>query len=89
MFVDDLKLYTSISSTANCLTLQNQINLLQEWCHRNRLFLNISKCKIVTYSRKHISLNFPYSINIILERTNIIKDLGVHFDYQVTFNYHF
>lgn len=89
MFADDLKLYSSITTLDDCIILQNQIDILHHWCLKNRLELNISKCKILTFSRKVTTLQYSYNIdNVILERCDTIKDLGVHFDHQLTFNYH-
>lgn len=89
MFADDLKLYVSINTLDDCIFLQQQINMLQDWCNINKLYLNISKCKILTCTRKFNAIIFPYAIdNVILERTTTFKDLGIHFDSQLTFNYH-
>nr|CAH7749762.1 unnamed protein product [Callosobruchus chinensis] len=55
MFADDLKLYTCIYSVADCDLLQEQIKSLQGWCSINQLQLNVSKCKVVTFTRKKVS----------------------------------
>uniref|UniRef100_A0A6P7HH55 Uncharacterized protein LOC114348689 n=1 Tax=Diabrotica virgifera virgifera TaxID=50390 RepID=A0A6P7HH55_DIAVI len=89
MFADDLKLYDSVSNINDCIMLQQQIDLLQRWCLSNRLYLNIAKCKVLTFSRKTNTIFFSYVIdNTILERTETIRDLGVHFDIHLTFNVH-
>ncbi|CAI6371997.1 unnamed protein product [Macrosiphum euphorbiae] len=77
-------------------TSPNDINLLQsdlasfnEWCISNSLSLNIDKCQIVTYSKKHNPLHFNYHIcDITLHRSSLFKDLGILFDSKLLFNAH-
>nr|CAH7744555.1 unnamed protein product [Callosobruchus chinensis] len=89
MFADDLKLFASISDWNDCVILQEQIAYLENWCAKNRLVLNISKCRILTFSRKISTIMYPYKIsNVLLERSDNIKDLGVYFDSHLTFNHH-
>ena len=89
-FADDLKVYASINNVDDCIFLQKQLQLLHVWCQKNLLYLNINKCKTLTYSRKTNIIKYRYMINnVTLERTNDIKDLGINFDSQVTFNIHF
>ncbi|XP_044744098.1 uncharacterized protein LOC123306264 [Coccinella septempunctata] len=65
------------------------IRHLYEWCTENELPLNISKCKVMSYSRKLTTEEFNYNIgNHILKRVNECKDLGVLFDSKLTFDLH-
>lgn len=51
--------------------------------------INIKKCKIMTYSRNEIRINYNYNINNSdIERVDVIKDLGIHFDDRLSFDYH-
>lgn len=89
LFADDLKLYRQIKAKEDCVALQESLNLIADWCRQNRLVLNITKCKIVTFSRKIFKELHDYKINdISLERCNLMKDLGVLFDEKLTFNAH-
>lgn len=89
MFADDLKIFAPISNLEDCTLLQNQLNLLQSWCLTNQLYLNISKCRIMTFTRKIKPFDFEYTINdITLERSLTVKDLGIHFDCRLSFNQH-
>lgn len=89
LFADDIKLYKQISNIGDCLILQSNINKLQNWCVANNLFLNIDKCKTLTFCRTKTPLSFKYTIeNKILEKVKEIRDLGVMFDTQLNFINH-
>lgn len=89
LFADDLKIYLNISSLQDCVKLQNDVNTIQNWCTSNKLNLNISKCKVVTFTKKHSGIQFLYDIDgNILERTNSIKDLGIKFNSKLNFSEH-
>lgn len=48
MFVDDLNIYSLVKNIEDCDRLECDLVLLEEWCDKNQLSLNISKCKINT-----------------------------------------
>ena len=88
-FADDLKIFLPINCYDDCILLQDQLDVVQGWCDSNRLNLNATKCKIMTYTRKQQPLQYPYSIlGNILERVIVLKDLGVTFDSKLTFSHH-
>ena len=88
-FADDLKIYNTIDSLEDCLRLQTQMTLIENWCTANKLYLNCSKCFIVTYCRKKTCIDFDYRIgNSILTKCTEIKDLGVTFDQYFDFKAH-
>ena len=89
LFADDLKIYCEISTISDCQRLQSELDLVSSWCDNNRLNLNISKCFVVSYSRKKSIINFKYEIKSQeLIRCDKIKDLGVMFDESFNFNEH-
>lgn len=47
-FADDMKIFKAISSSSDALSLQDDLNRLSEYCTANKLFLNPSKCSVVT-----------------------------------------
>lgn len=88
-YADDLKLFLRIRSTADCLYLQQQLDLFASWCSLNGMVVNPTKCSIITFSRKKRSIAFPYSLlGTSLERVDHIKDLGVFLDSQLSFKQH-
>lgn len=63
--------------------------MLCAWCMKNKLSLNVSKCYIVTYTRKMDKVNFNYHIDgQMLTCKQEIKDLGILFDNQLSFISH-
>ena len=86
LFADDYKLYAEIKWTEDGEALQENLDAVLRWCNLNRLSLNVSKCNVVTYSRKKQTINYPYNINSVnINRLECIKDLGILFDNQFTF----
>ena len=69
--------------------LQADLNILSEWCNTNKLYFNIDKCKVISFTRSRNPLLQVYRINNSqLCRVNDICDLGVIFDTTLSFNKH-
>lgn len=89
LYADDLKLYKPIKTIEDCAALQEALNAVQVWCLQNGMFLNIKKCAVVSFTRKNQMITFNYDINHeVLERKNVIRDLGVLFDTKLSFKQH-
>jgi hypothetical protein len=81
LFADDLKVDRFIKSTNDCFLLQPDIERVQEWCSANLTRPNLSKIRVISFSRKATVLNYQYRLgNSFILRTDCIKDLGVHID---------
>lgn len=86
-YADDLKIFMEVTSTEDCLKLQANIDNIAKWCLKNKLDLNIQKCKIISFSRKVSYINHPYKITQnLLSRVDSVTDLGIIFDQKLTFN---
>jgi hypothetical protein len=89
LFADDIKIYRAIKSPVDCNFLQSDINSIQGWCIANCIKLNISKTKIITFSRKTNTLIYDYKLcQSSLIRTDSIKDLGIFLDSKLQFHDH-
>lgn len=89
MYADDLKLFRTINEHHDAVLLQSDVDKLIKWCCMNGLHLNVNKCYCVSYTRKHNTIQFPYSIiDATLSHLNEIKDLGVIFDSKLIFGKH-
>ena len=94
MFADDTKLFRSIANTADCILMQEDINMLDEWSRTWQLRFNASKCKHMrlgtsyreetTYTMTDVVSQNPSN----LDMTTTEKDLGVHVDHQMKFAHH-
>ena len=51
-----MKLFFEIKSIDDCLALQSVLDQLFEWCKKNRLTLNVSKCTVIVPFRKQQAL---------------------------------
>jgi hypothetical protein len=48
-YADEMKLFLPVHGVRDCLTIQNDLNRLAEWCDANALELNVGKCKLITF----------------------------------------
>lgn len=89
LFADDVKVFKEIANIDHCRTLQSNIDCLNVWCERNNLFLNVDKCKVLTFCRKMNPIVFNYTSNSTdLERVTEMTDLGIIFDEKLNFIKH-
>lgn len=89
LFADDFKIFSSVSSVSDCRVLQTDLDRVQMWCDVNRLQLNLTKCKVVSYTRRKVLIGGNYSLGgSVLSRCESIKDLGVLFDSKLSFAGH-
>ena len=90
LYADDTKIYKSIRTSNDCLELQKLINLFTDWCNYNFLTISISKCTVISFSRKKQPLVYEYRIaDEIVLRSNVVSDLGVILDEKLSFRQHY
>lgn len=92
LFADDAKLFRIIKTQTPLDTklLQYDLDNISNWCDKNKLYLNVSKCKIITFTRKRVSILNKYFLNgIEVEQVNQVIDLGVYLDSSLSFNDHY
>jgi len=90
LFADYAKLYRPkhVITDDDHRVLQNGLNTFQEWSDKWLLRLNINKCEIAFYGR---DVNYEYKYyfsSTSPESVDVIKDLGVVFDSEVSFVSH-
>lgn len=89
LYADDLKLLGKVSSLSDATRLQQDLDVLSQWCKRNRLDLNVGKCKVMSFFRVRFPVRFEYEIDgLRLTRVREVQDLGVWFDERLTFDRH-
>lgn len=88
-YADDLKIYKEIINDRDCADLQHEINKITDWCTLNNMKINLSKCKVISFTRKKKPILFNYSLsNERIPRVTLINDLGVIFDTELRFREH-
>lgn len=89
LYADDMKIYSNIQCLEDCTRLNINLTAISEWCLSNRLPLNISKCKVMTFTKKLTSIIYDYDIGgRRVERCSTFSDLGVIFDQKLSFREH-
>ena len=66
LFADDTKLYKAVQNPSDALVLQEDIQSLHSWSEENSLRFKISKCKVLSITRK----SSPLTPRIALTVTN-------------------
>ncbi|XP_058827797.1 uncharacterized protein LOC131687719 [Topomyia yanbarensis] len=90
IYADDLKLFLIVRSIEDCKELQKHLDAFSCWCNRNLLALSVSKCSIISFTRRKNPILWNYTISgESLERMTVVRDLGVLLDSQLTFRNHY
>lgn len=89
LFADDLKIFKAVKSLSDAESMQDDLDLVAEWCLANKMDLNVNKCFKISFTRSPNPVEFNYSLRgILLNPCNEIKDLGIIFDNKMSFNAH-
>lgn len=89
LYADDLKVYRTIHTYQDHIDFQHDLDRLSIYCEDNKLALSLNKCKSVTFTRKRKISNYTYTLcNSNLDKTHIIKDLGITLDSKLTLDAH-
>lgn len=79
LFADDCVVYRTINCEEDHVSLQKDLDLINQWCDRWQMTLNTSKCCVLSFTRRKSVFNFPYSIcSAEIPRSSTYKYLGVH-----------
>lgn len=90
-YADDLKIFRQISSTSDAALLEQNIERILSWCRRNGMSLNVAKCEVISFTRRHRDNRTLWHYKIDgqdLKRVEVVKDLGVLLDDGLTFKQH-
>ncbi|XP_022816195.1 uncharacterized protein LOC111349333 [Spodoptera litura] len=89
LFADDLKLLLEIRSEADCRRLQEDIDRIVQWSHENKLYFNVSKCSLMSFTRARAPVRYDYVVDAApLQRVTGVRDLGVFMTPDLTFREH-
>ncbi|KRT86905.1 hypothetical protein AMK59_1111 [Oryctes borbonicus] len=62
-YADDLKIYSTISSFSDSLSLQRNIGVINDWCCTNKIHLNINKYAVLAFTRSSNAQIFHYNVS--------------------------
>ena len=89
LFADDTKLYSVVNDKRDQVSLQEDLQKINEWADLWQLPFNQDKCKVVHYGRKNPGYTYQLSDDgSIISSSSTEKDLGVTFDNQLKFTPH-
>lgn len=89
LYADDMKIFKQIRNIDDCYLLQQDLARLESYCTSHNLDLNVSKCFLITFTRKTNIIVQNYTLNSHnLKRVNYIRDLGVIHDSKLTYEKH-
>lgn len=92
LYADDLKIFRRIDSQVCAASLQRDLSSFENWCTLNSLDLNLSKCHILRFYKKN-NLNVLRCDCVLgnspLSEVEFVRDLGVMFSSDLTFNRHY
>ena len=63
LFADDTALYRHISNVEDCIILNDDLALLQEWETNHQMEFNVSKCNVLTICNKKSPVLFEYQLH--------------------------
>ena len=87
MFADDIKLYRIIRSPEDCLQLQRDIDILEQWSKQWLLSFNVIKCKVLHIGNPVANCNYQYTLcGVLLETVEDTRDLGIYIDSKLKFH---
>ena len=89
LFADDMKILKNIRSMQDSDQLQQDLVRFDLYCLQNKLDINVSKCSVITFTRKKHPLIFTYFLKqSAVERVDHVRDLGVILDHKLLFDKH-
>ncbi|XP_045540848.1 uncharacterized protein LOC123722602 [Papilio machaon] len=78
-----------IKNSDDCLRLQRDIDSVLQWSKDNKLFFNVNKCCVISYSRARAPLHHPYVLDTsLVPRVSHVRDLGVEMVEELNFRNH-
>ena len=87
IFADDTKVFRALNSSQDRTNLQTDLDKLLTWSKKWQLPFNVSKCKVIHYGSKNLSLSYYIDGNLV-QADYSEKDLGITFDSNMKFTSH-
>jgi len=78
-FADDTKIFGKINDSQDAENLQKDVDRLIQWSNEWQMMFNIRECKVMHIGKGQFQASYSMN-NIILDKVNQEKDLGVVID---------
>lgn len=89
LFADDTAVYLVVTSTTDCLTLQNDLLILEAWEKDWDMEFNPGKCQVLHITRDKKPVQFTYKLHgQALSPVTDAKYLGVDLSHNLSWNTH-
>ena len=90
LFADDTNIiYSHVSTTSLCNTLNAELKKLNAWLNLNKLSLNLQKTNYITFFTNNTESTIQIAINgSNIEKVNTTKYLGVYIDHHLNWKDH-
>ena len=90
LFADDTNIiYSNVSTTSLCNTLNAELKKLNAWLNLNKLSLNLQKTNYITFFTNNTESTIQIAINgSNIENVNSTKYLGVYIDHHLNWKDH-
>jgi Reverse transcriptase (RNA-dependent DNA polymerase) len=82
LFADDIKLYSTIYTNLDNVSLQSALNVLHEWCCKWQLSVKVAKCHVL-----HIGKSNHHYSNFFSDAC-VVSDLGIEMDSSLKYDLH-
>ena len=82
-------MYRSITSVEDCIALNRDLSLLEEWEDKWLMKFNITKCQVLSVTNKRNKINYDYKLHDQnLQHVASAKYLGVEFTNNLKWDRH-
>ena len=92
LFADDTRITKHIKSEEDIEEFQNEINKVYKWCKNNNMMLNTTKFEVLKHGKdEELKNDFNYFTpdhEEIIERKEVLRDLGIQANEKATFDDH-
>ncbi len=91
LFADDAKLFGKSSSLTDRISIQEDINTLQQWSDKWQISFNTEKCKTLYLGKDNIKQDYTMTLassTATLVETTCERDLGIMVDNSLSFEQH-
>ncbi|KAG6460079.1 hypothetical protein O3G_MSEX011756 [Manduca sexta] len=89
LFADDLKLLHEVKNDLDFKCLQEDISRVVEWSHKNKLYFNVGKCSVISFTRARTPMHYEYKVGEEpMQRVSQVRDLGVLVSTELSFREH-